>query len=451
MVRMTEATSQTPHAHRPKGRSLLASGGGVMGIKLVNAGLGFATVTMFARFLPPETYGLYVLALTLAQFLALPLQMGLPTLMNREIAIALAEDKPGVVRGVQVWARRIVTIGTLVLGSLVIGVYALVVAAGWPLLQDFTWPLVLMVVVLIPVIAEMKRVMGALTGFKRVAQGRVPDGLVRPALVLAAGGAGLAFGGFGATELLGTYVVAAGAAACVGLWMVRRAQPAAVRQAEPEIHARDWWRALGPLTAFAAASTIKTYADILMLGGMADIADVAHYRVAVQIAGMAMLSQLAINAVLGPWMAGMYSKDDLAGIQRLAVYGSRIAFAATGVFALVLIAIGERGFTFVLGPDYAEVYTLTILLAVGQAGSAFFGGTVLLLNMTRRERSSARYATWTAVANIALNAVLIPFFGAMGAAVSTILTMLAMQCLAWNMVRKDVGVRSDAAARIRLK
>jgi O-antigen/teichoic acid export membrane protein len=384
-----------------------------MAIKLVNAGLGFATITLFARFLPPETYGLYVLALTLAQFLALPLQMGLPTLMNREISIAMAEGRPGVVLGLQIWARRIVMIGTLLVGGALIAMYSLVVAAGWPILQEFTWPLVLMVVVLIPVIAEMKLAMGALTGFKRVVQGRLPDGLVRPVLVLSAGGAGLAFASFGATELLGIYVASAGVAACVGIWLVHRVVPEAVRKATPEIRAQDWWRALGSLTAFVAAGSIKTYADILMLGAMVDTATVAHYRVAVQIGSLAMLVQLAVQSVLGPWMA----------------------------------SIGEGGFVRLLGPAYADVYYLALWLAVGQAGSTFFGGTVILLNMTRRENLSARYATWTAIANIALNASLIPFFGAMGAVCSTILTTLAMQAMAWNRLRTDIGVRSDVVAQ----
>jgi O-antigen/teichoic acid export membrane protein len=90
---------------------------------------------------------------------------------------------------------------------------------------------------------------------------------------------------------------------------------------------------------------------------------------------------------------------------------------------------------------------LALWLAVGQAGSTFFGGTVILLNMTRRENLSARYATWTAIANIALNASLIPFFGAMGAVCSTILTTLAMQAMAWNRLRTDIGVRSDVVAQ----
>ena len=87
MVRVTDAAGlNNRRPRRERAGGLLASGAGLIFIKIMNAALGVASVTVFARFLPPENYGVYVLALTVAQFLAMPLQMGLPTLLTREIA-----------------------------------------------------------------------------------------------------------------------------------------------------------------------------------------------------------------------------------------------------------------------------------------------------------------------------------------------------------------------------
>jgi O-antigen/teichoic acid export membrane protein len=86
--------SERPHE---SGRGLLASGAGLVLIKLLNAFLGFATVMVFARLLPPEDYGVYVLMLTVAQFLALPLQMGIPILLVREISVAQAQSRPAMI------------------------------------------------------------------------------------------------------------------------------------------------------------------------------------------------------------------------------------------------------------------------------------------------------------------------------------------------------------------
>jgi len=305
-----------------------------------------------------------------------------------------------------------------------------------------------MIVALIPVIAEMKRVMGALAGFKRVAQGLLPDGLVRPILLLAAGTAGLAFADWNESELLAAYLGAAAIAAGIGIMLADRAQTSAIRDAAPEIHARDWWRAVGPLTVFSAAGAIKTYADILMLGALSDTESVAHYRIAVQIAGLALMGQMVVSGVLSPWIAALYARGDSAGVQRIAVLGSRLAFAAAAAFTMILVLLGENSFSALLGADYSIVYGLTVWLALGQAGTAFFGGTVLMLNMTRRQNASMRYAVTTAIANIMLNALLIPLLGVIGAVIATIITNLAMQALAWNRVRNEIGVRPDALAKV---
>lgn len=428
-------------------RGMLASGAGLVLIKFVNAGLGIATVTLFARFLPPGEYGIYVLALTISQFLALPLQMGIPVLLTREIAIAQSEGRPEVIKGLRQWTRRLLLLGTLGLGTLVIGVYTVVIAAGWPILKEFSWPIVLLIVGLIPVIAEMKRVMGILNGYRRPAQSRLPDGVVRPVLLVLVGAFGLSAGWFGQIELLAVYLSSALCAAAFGWFLVGRVQGKSY-QGPAEMRSAEWRAALGPLTIFAAASTIKTYSDILMLGIMDSPESVAFYRVATQIAGVALLVQTAVNAILSPRMAALHSQGRTDRMQALAVRSSRLVLGGATAFGLGSVVVGAPGYTLLLGEEYAPVYNLTLLMIFGMGVSGCFGGTIMMLNMTRREKSTARYAGGTAIGNIVLNLGLIPFLGALGAALATVITMIAMQFLAWRQIRRDLGIRTDAFARV---
>ena len=455
MVSMTNnpksvfAINKSKRQHE-SGRGLLVSGAGLVLIKLLNAFLGFATVTVFARLLPPEDYGVYVLTLTVAQFLALPLQMGIPTLLVREISVAQAQSRPAMIMGVRAWTRKVVLVGTLVVGIFVMVSYAVVAAAGWPILSEFSWPLVLLIVGLMPVIAEMKRVVGILNGYRKPAQSRLPDGLIRPVLLLLIGGVGLWANWFSATGLLAVYLVTALLAALGGWALIRRAEASRPSyQGQAEFNTKYWWQSLGPLTMFAAASTIKTYSDVLMLGAMDTTETVALYRVASQIAGLALLAQMAANVVLGPRMAALNTNEEHNGMQGLAVRGSRIALAATIVFVCLFVLIGRSGMVFLLGEEYAPVYALAVLLSLGMVATSAVGGTSMLLNMTNREKSSSRYAVSTAIGNVALNLLLIPFFGALGAAVATILTNVIMQVLSWRRLVKDMGIRTDAFAPIR--
>lgn len=436
-------------AKRRSSEGLVSSVAGLVGIKLVNAALGFATVAVFARLLSPDDYGLYFLAVTIAQFLALPLQMGMPVLLTREIAVARATNSMAVLVGVRQWTRRILMWGTFIVGSVVIGLYALVVSFGWPVLQSFNWTLVLLIVALIPATAEMKRVMGQLNGYRKPAQSRVPDGIIRPVLLLVFGGLGLWFEWISETGLVAVYLLSAAVAALGGWAMLRRAQAVDTAYDGPaEIHSSAWWRSIKLLTLVAAAGTINTYADVLMLGAIESTEAVAFYRVASQIAALGLLAQVAVNAVLSPRVAAHFAADAHDRMQELAVRCSRMTFVATLSFVGMLAILGESGFGWLFGSDYTPAFPLVMVLAIGTILNAVFGGTMMLLNMTNREKSSATYVISTAVANIGLNLALIPLLGAMGAAIATVITALATQFLAWRRLRLDLGLRTDAFARI---
>ena len=169
-----------------------------------------------------------------------------------------------------------------------------------------------------------------------------------------------------------------------------------------------------------AAGAVKTYSDILMLGAMHSTESVAFYRIATQIAAVPILVQVAVNAVMSPRIATMNAKQDFSAMQRLAVRGGRIACAATFIATLLLIAIGPSWVVWAFGDDYEQVFFLVALVMAGSVFNTAFGGPIMLLNMTRREDSSARYAVSTALGNILLNLALIPFFGAVGAAIATV-------------------------------
>lgn len=430
-------------------RELFSSGVGVLLIKVANAGLGLVTIVLFARLMPPDEYGFYMFVLTVSQFLALPLQMGLPVLVTREIATAIEERRAGLIEGLLIWSRGLIVNGALIIGLSIIFLYSFIAYMDWGILQGSSWSVVVLIVLLVPAIAEMKRVMGILNGYRLAAQSRLPDGIVRPSVLIVIGATGLWLGWFGATGLLSVYLVAALVAMFFGWFLVHRThQGAALERGQPVEYKRDAWRkSLWPLTFFAAAAMIKMYSDVLMLGILDSQASVAFYKIAAQISGLSLMAQLVVNIVLGPRLAALNSRKEPKEMQSLAVWGSRLAFAAAFTFLLCLCALGEGGFAWLLGSDYAPVYGLTMCLTVGMALSAVFGGTTMMLNMARREKYSAKYASITAAINIILNLVLIPGFGALGAAIATVISMLCMQILCWGRLLSELGIRTDAFAR----
>ena len=65
-----------------------------------------------------------------------------------------------------------------------------------------------------------------------------------------------------------------------------------------------------------------------------------------------------------------------------------------------------------------------------------------LLNMTGHHRDTIRIYALAALANIALNLLLIPSFGIIGAAIGTYMAMLGGNVFLYRLVRKRLGINA---------
>lgn len=418
----------------------------VIGIKLLNSCIGVITTAFFARVFPPSDLGSYLFFVTVAQFLALPLQMGVPTLLSREIAIYSSQSLWGYLRGILVWSRNVIFGAWLILSIVAVVSILSIDSLNNKVSEHGDVRFVLGVLFLFPIIALLKRQSGILIGLKRPALALLPDSVIRPLLLLFLASFGVFFLDLGYFELFLFYTVSSVFAFIFGVWFLKFTT-SHIPLSEAQFLKREWTDSLWPLTIFAVADTLKIHSDILMLGFMDSPEELAFYRLATQIAMLAMLVQVAVNSVLGPRVAASYANFDASQIHKIAVLGSRIAFFVTMIFAFVLLLIGSDGIAMVLGEEYREVFKVSVFLAFGMSLTTVFGGTVLVLNMTRREKDAMSFALWTTFLNIMLNLVLIPVLGALGAAISTVVTTLLMKFLAWNRVRLQIGVRTDAFAR----
>ena len=123
-----------------------------------------------------------------------------------------------------------------------------------------------------------------------------------------------------------------------------------------------------------------------------------------------------------------------------------VAFATA---AFVGMAILGRPVLSLLGDDFNASYKLVLLLGAANVLSAAFGPTTMLLNMGDFAEDSFRSGLAAAVANVALMFVLIPSFGATGAAVSAASVTVLIQLQRWVLVHRRLGIRPDVIAALR--
>lgn len=422
----------------------LRAGAGSVLLKLSHIILTLVLSILLARALGPEGYGIYSYNYALIMLLAIPAMFGLPNLVIRETAKAQVNAQWGLMRGVWRWAA-LVSIGVgLVLATIAGGAAAIFRDAFTSTqLAAFAWGLLL-----IPLVALGNLRGAALRGLHKIIQGQLPEFVIRPAILLLLLVIALLETGYELTpnRAMAFHVAAALIAFGVGAWMLYINRPPELkgRSSRIEYDSAEWIKSTLPLAFVAGMQMINKHADILILGIFTTGEQVGIYRVVVQGAILVAFGLTAINMVVAPRFARLYSEGDHERLQRLVTLSSRVILLITFVPSALLLFWGEHLLNLVFGAEYTQGYAALVILALGQIGNAAFGSVAFLLNMTGHERDAARGVAIAAILNVALNIACVPFFGMEGAALATALSMIVWNLLLWKMVKERLGVNSTA-------
>lgn len=387
-------------------------------IKVASTGLAFVTGIFLARTLGPSDYGIYAYAMAVVTLLVVPAGLGLPPLIVRQVAAYRAAGEWGLLRGLLRRANQVAaaTVTVLVLAATLV---AWLLASQLP---DQGLPTFLAALAMIPLLAFAGLRTAALQGLHHVVLAQLPESLLRPGLFLGLAMALYLMLGAAAFDPLWAMSAHAGATAAafaVGAWLLARRRPAPIRRARPRYRTGDWLASAWPLLLVGGAHIVNVQVDLLMLGLFTSAHDVGVYRVASRGAEVVLFVLIAANLTAAPVFSNLYHRHERAELQRVVTLTARMVLAFALPVAAMLMLWGEPLLGLLFGQAYVGGAVALAILAAGQLVNAGLGPVGTLLNMTGHERDSARAAAIAVVANIALNASLIPIWGINGAAAAT--------------------------------
>lgn len=192
----------------------------------------------------------------------------------------------------------------------------------------------------------------------------------------------------------------------------------------------DWKKMMAPiLIIFASNVAISIYvsSDTTMLGYMKDDYTVGIYSVATKIYNVIRPVLAAALTVAIPRMAMYAGKNMKKEYDELMLKVSNTLFVITIPAMVGLIMLSEEVVIIVGGKKYLESQTALRLLSIAIIFSIFSG----LFNQCallpyHREKYSLFSSVFSAVENIGLNLILIPFIAEKGAALTTVLAEATM-------------------------
>lgn len=417
-------------------------------LRIVSLPLTALASIIAARVLGVDQYGVYAFALSFVSLIGMPVQLGLPTIVVRETAAARACNNHALVWQVATWAGRYILQISLCLSVIVyLCLFFLPPLAGTERATTLMWafPLVLLLA-----LANLRS--SVLLGFNRIIPSMIPESIVRPTLLI------------GLFLLLGywqmgraPYAIAANLGATLvafisGGILLSIYGPKSPNLAQADAESVKRWRdSIIPLSLVGGLQLVSYNTDILMLGLMRSDAEAGLYKVAVSTATLALVGLQVTNIVVKPWISRLYAEKNNAELQKLAAWSAVVAFLTTLPVLVITFFFGRPILIALYGEHYSAATAPLILLLAAQTANAFFGSVGNLLTQTGHERENLRGLIVSTLLNVVLNALLIPWFGIVGAAAATGISIVAWNILFWRSVHRRLNIESTPLYFLRRK
>ena len=377
-------------------------------------GLAYLSQVVVARLLGVQLFGYYALGLTIYKFSSLMAQLGLNNGVLRFVPKLKNGTDDSAARGV---VRSGLIISSLVGSLLAIGIYF---GASWISNSIFKEPNLTGVLrsfsVGIPFFALMMIALYSTRSEKRmeyfvyVKNFQLQFSFLAFFLVSYL----LGFRLYGATW---SWVIATVAACLSSIFFLKNVFPKIIENYRPR-KIRELLKFSLPLVLVGVLQFLILWTDTFMLGALSSAETVGLYRAAVQTALLLGMVLRAFNSIFAPIISDLYSKKRQETLDLLFKTITRWVFVLTAPLFAIIIVAGDSVLE-IFGPAFPVVWLPLILLGLSQMLDASMGPVGYILIMSGNQKIEFYNVLFVALLNIALNFIMIPKLGTLGAALAT--------------------------------
>lgn len=417
-------------------RTVLTSAARVFAIRMTGAAITYASMIFLARWLGAFEFGIYAYVTVLVTLLGLGLSCGFNSSSLRFVSDYLARGKWGRLTGFFIESYGVVVVVSMTGSLLAAG--AVVALRGF--IEPYFYAPFLAGLLCVPVTALLNQGEAMARAFGRVNLAYVPGYIVRPSLLVVFVG-GLVLLGRSPSAVTAVWaVIAACVVAVVGqgvlVWLEIRKR---VPRVAPRFHGRHWVAVSLSFLMIDGFRMLLDNSDVLLIGRLLDPHNVALYFAAIRTGGLVAFVSFSMIALAVPKFAEIHVTGTRQELQTFVSGVIHLTFWPSLITAVVLAAAGP----FVLslfGKGFEAAYPAMLVILTGLVLRSASGPVEYLLNMTGHHRDTVRVYAVAGAATIALNLLLIPLLGIIGAAIATYTAMLGANVWLYFLVRRRLGV-----------
>jgi O-antigen/teichoic acid export membrane protein len=407
-------------------------------MKALAAVLTFGLTVVVGRLLGVDATGVFFLALTTATIAATIGQFGMENTVLRFVAARASEDDWGDVSAVY---RTTLGIGLICSGSVAAILYFASDFLANTVFSDPTIsiPIRIMAIAVVPLCLSVL-VSQALLGLSRIRDAVLVVSILPTGIAL--GGTWLLAPSWAVNGAIVAYVFAVIAALVYGciVWYRVLSKCHSVHQSQPRLSLILELLSFSiPLLIGALLQLVMQLSGRFMLGVWADNADVGQYAVAWRTAMLISFVLLAFNTISQPMFAKLYTQGEMESLAATAHKATLLmTICATPVFLILFIA--PEFVMSIFGSGFAGGASTLQILSVGQFINVVTGCVGVLVVMSGNVRAYRNIQVIVACVVLSLNILLIPAYGAVGAAIAAACALIVQNILFGYVVWNKLGI-----------
>ena len=184
-----------------------------------------------------------------------------------------------------------------------------------------------------------------------------------------------------------------------------------------------------PLVPTALSVWALTFVDRLLLEHLGSLSQVGEYAMANRLASIVLLVVTAFGIAFSPFALDLRTREP----ERERMVRAQALTALVTVLALIgaALSVFARELLAVLAPAFEEAANTVGLLCLGTLFFGIASVVMLEISIARRTHIFAVYSAIGAAFNVALNLVLIPPLGTVGAGIATVAAFLVLAVGYW--------------------
>jgi O-antigen/teichoic acid export membrane protein len=178
--------------------------------------------------------------------------------------------------------------------------------------------------------------------------------------------------------------------------------------------------------------------DTLLLGFLRTEAETGIYSITQKLSLLTGFVIASINAVSAPQFSELYFSNKKQELLSLAIKSSRLIFWAS-LPILIALMVGGKFFLGFFGQEFISGYPILIILVAKEFINAAGGSVGYYQNMTGSHIQFRNIVIIAVLLNIVLNLILIPRYGILGAAITSLFTTLFWNLTSSILIYRQTG------------